>query len=141
MNLTLKQENVCLAYLETGNASEAYRQAYRAGKMKPETVNRKAVDLLENGKITARLQELRQPAVEAAQVTLEGHLRQLADLRDKAIEAQQYSAAIVAEHHRGKAAGLYVERSENVTRNYVVRVPAKIESVDEWASRYTPTTH
>ena len=28
--LTQKQENFCLAYIETGNASEAYRKAYNA---------------------------------------------------------------------------------------------------------------
>ena len=54
MNLTPKQENFCLAYLETGNASEAYRRAYAAGKMKSETVHRKAFDLLENTVITAK---------------------------------------------------------------------------------------
>lgn len=48
-----------MAYLETGNASEAYRRAYDAGKMKPESVNRKAKELLDNGKITARLSSLR----------------------------------------------------------------------------------
>ena len=37
--LTPKQESFCLAYIETGNASEAYRQAYDVGpKTKPETV-------------------------------------------------------------------------------------------------------
>lgn len=37
--LTPKQETFCLAYIETGNASEAYRQAYDAENMKPDTVN------------------------------------------------------------------------------------------------------
>ena len=139
--LTPKQEIFCLAYLETGNASEAYRRSYNAQNMKPETVNRKAKELRENGKITARLEELRKPVVEAAQVTLEDHLQQLADLRDKSMAAEQFGPAITAEVNRGKAAGLYVERSETVTRNYVVRVPAKAESAEEWASQYAPTTH
>jgi phage terminase small subunit len=42
MALTVKQENFCLAYMETGNASEAYRRAYNAGKMKPAVINVKA---------------------------------------------------------------------------------------------------
>ncbi|MDX1488628.1 MAG: hypothetical protein R3268_10540 [Acidiferrobacterales bacterium] len=109
--------------------------------MKDETVAKRAHELLHDGKIGGRFQELRQPAVEAAQVTLDGHLQQLADLSDKAMKAGQYSAAITAEHYRCKAVGLYVERSENVTWNYVVRVPAKAETVDEWASQYAPTTH
>jgi len=40
--LTIKQEAFCQAYIEKGNASEAYRMAYAADKMKPETVNRNA---------------------------------------------------------------------------------------------------
>ena len=56
--LTPKQEKFCLKYVETGNASEAYRQAYNARGMKPETVNRSAFELLENRKISARVAEL-----------------------------------------------------------------------------------
>ena len=33
--LTAKQHAFCLAYLETGNATEAYRRAYNAGGMQP----------------------------------------------------------------------------------------------------------
>lgn len=32
-SLTIKQEAFCQAYIETGNASEAYRTAYAADKM------------------------------------------------------------------------------------------------------------
>ena len=63
MKLTPKQESFCLAYLETGNASEAYRTSYDASKMKPDTVHRSSKELLDNPKITARLQELRAPIV------------------------------------------------------------------------------
>ena len=139
--LTPKQENFCLAYLETGNASEAYRRVYNAQKMKEGTIAKRAHELLSNGKITGRVEALRKPVAEAAQVTLGEHLQQLADLRDKATAAEQFGPAITAEVNRGKAAGLYVERSETVTRNYVVRVPAKAESAEEWASQYAPTTH
>lgn len=108
--LTPKQEKFCVVYLETGNASEAYRQAYDAGSMKPETVNRKAKDLIDNGKITARLQELRSPVVARAQITLESHLAELETLRELAKADQRWAPAIQAEVNRGKAAGLYVEK-------------------------------
>lgn len=109
--LTQKQENFCAAYIETGNASEAYRKAYNADGMKPETVNRKAKELLDNGKITARLEELRKPVAESAQITLAQHLSTLEELRELAKEEGKYGPAIQAEIARGKAAGLYVERS------------------------------
>lgn len=59
MKLTAKQEKFCNYYLECGNASEAYRRAYSCSKMKPETVNRMAFDLMNNRKIAARIEELR----------------------------------------------------------------------------------
>jgi phage terminase small subunit len=113
MALTAKQEAFCLAYIETGNASEAYRRCYETVNTKPETVNRNAKVLLDNDKIATRLEELRRPAVEAAQVTLEGHLRRLEELSRKAEQEGKYAAAITAEISRGKASGLYVEKVEH----------------------------
>lgn len=87
VKLTPKQEAFCLAYLKTGNASEAYRQSYNAGKMKPETVNRTAKELLDNPKIAARLAELNKSAVTDAVMTRQEALERLsrfarADLTD-----------------------------------------------------------
>ncbi len=75
--LTPKQENFCLAYLETGNASEAYRRAYCAEKMKPETINRMGKAMIDDPKIAARIAELRKPVVEKVQIGLERVLQEL----------------------------------------------------------------
>ena len=56
--LTPKQESFCQKYIELGNASEAYRQSYDADDMNMNTVNRKAKELLDNGKITARVNQI-----------------------------------------------------------------------------------
>ncbi len=119
--LTPKQEKFCLVYMETGNASEAYRQSYNAGKMASETINRNAKDLLDNSKIATRLKELRAPAIEKAQITLECHLNDLKTLRDKADAAEKYGPAIAAEVARGKASGLYIEKVEH-TGNVIVEI-------------------
>lgn len=110
--LTQKQEEFCLAYIETSNASEAYRRAYSAANMKPETIHVKATELLKNGKVSVRIAEIRKPAVESAQMTLEGHLTDLKELRDAAKGEGQYAAAISAEVSRGKASGFYVNKTE-----------------------------
>lgn len=112
MMLMPKQESFCLKYLETGNASEAYRFAYDASRMKPTTVNRTAKELLDNPKIAARLAELRKPVIEKAQMTLEQHLDDLKRLRDSAWASEKYGPAIQAEIARGKASGYYIERVE-----------------------------
>ena len=113
MSLTPKQETFCLAYVETGNASEAYRRAYDARRMKPATINRKAADVLANGKIAARLSELRKRAEAKSFLTLEAHLDELASLRDAAKEKGQYSSAIRAEELRGKLCKFYDDNKED----------------------------
>lgn len=66
INLTPKQEKFAQEYISTGNASEAYRLAYSASKMKPETVNKRASELLANGVITGRIGKLRAAIAELA---------------------------------------------------------------------------
>ena len=80
VKLTPKQEKFCQFYIELGNASEAYRQAYHTKNMKPETVNRKAKELLDNGKITARTEELREHHFKKHEMTVEKVLGQLVNL-------------------------------------------------------------
>jgi phage terminase small subunit len=111
--LTAKQEAFALAYVETGNASESYRRAYdvRPGT-KESTINRTAKEIVDNPKVAARIAELRAPAAEKAQLTLDKHLDDLMRLRNMAVKDGKWSAAINAEIARGKAAGLYVERTE-----------------------------
>lgn len=77
MALTAKQDSFALAYLATGNASEAYRRAYNAENMKPESISVSASRLLEHPKIRLRLQELNQAAVSAAVMTRQEALERL----------------------------------------------------------------
>lgn len=110
--LTPKQEAFCLAYIETGNASEAYRRAYKPKAMTDKSVNEKASQMLAMVKIRSRVSELQAPVVEKAQITLESHLKRLADLSEAAEGEGQFSAAITAEIARGKASGVAVEKTE-----------------------------
>ena len=110
--LTPKQETFVLEYMKTGNASEAYRQAYDVQNMNSNSINRKAKDLIDNVKIRARLSELTKPARKEAQITLVSHLEDLKRLRDLATDSEKYGPAIQAEMARGKASGLYIDRTE-----------------------------
>jgi phage terminase small subunit len=113
--LTQKQENFCLAYVETGNASEAYRRAYDAENMSQAVISNKASLLLARGDIGVKVAELRQPVIEAVRVTLAAHLTRLEELSFGAEQAGQFSAAINAEIARGKASGIYTEKPETPT--------------------------
>ncbi len=77
LGLTLKQENFCQAYIRLGDKSAAYREAYDASKMKSDSVNRKAVELFENGKITARIAELQNEARDRNNVSVDDIVKAL----------------------------------------------------------------
>jgi phage terminase small subunit len=115
--------------------SESYRIAYpKSTKWKPEIVQQKASRLMADGKVQARVEELRRPILEKVGLTLEDHLTKLADLRDKAEKDGKYAAAISAETNRGRAAGLYKDRLEVSTTSYVQTVPES-ENMEDWAAR------
>lgn len=110
--LTPKQEAFALAYVETGNASEAYRRSYNAEKMKPETVNRTAKELLDNPKIAARLAELKAAHVERHEVTVDDLIRELEEARSIAMagERQQPAAMVAATMGKAKILGLVQDK-------------------------------
>lgn len=68
--------------------------------------------LLKNVKVAAEIAKRQQKAASKADLTLENHLAALNKLRDQAATAEQFSAAVSAEVSRGKACGLYVEKTE-----------------------------
>lgn len=106
MALTPKQEKFCLVYLETGNASEAYRQAYNASNMNTDSINRRAKELLDNSKITARLSEIRAPIIAKTQITVEDLLRELEEARRLALDTGAPAPAVSATMGKAKLLGL-----------------------------------
>lgn len=78
--LTIKQEAFCQAYMRLGDKSAAYREVYSCAKMKSETINRKAVEVFQNGNVTARVKELQQDAIDRNKATLDEVLIVLADI-------------------------------------------------------------
>ena len=117
--LTPKQEAFALAYVETGNASEAYRRSYNAEKMKPATVNRTAKELLDSPKIAARLAELKAAHVERHEITVDDLIRELEEARSIAMagERQQPAAMVAASMGKAKLLGLIVDKAENKNDN------------------------
>lgn len=85
--LTVKQERFCNVYLETGNASEAYRRAYSCGKMKEATINRNAAAILNNNKIATRLRLIQNDLKKSSDIKKTAILEELSciafsDIRD-----------------------------------------------------------
>lgn len=113
ISMTPKQEGFCQAFIETGNASEAYRQAYDADRMKPETVNREAKALTDNPKIAARLAQLRADHVERHNFTIDDMIVQLDADRKFARELKAPAAAITATMGKAKVLGFLTDKIEH----------------------------
>jgi len=110
---TTVKERLFARYVAEGyTQSESVRRAGYEGnpnKLGSKLVKREDVMQL----IKQRSKELE----EERALSLDDHLSALAMLRDNAKDAGQYSAAIQAEHHRGKAARLYVEQSHVIEQS------------------------
>ena len=59
----------CLEFIQTGNASQAYRRAYAASRMAAKTVHECASRVLADRKVSARVAELRAEAAERAKIS------------------------------------------------------------------------
>lgn len=78
--LTRKQETFAVAVAKGSNASEAYRNAGYGKGMAAKTVNEAASRLLRNGKVKARVDALRAPALRKAELSVERTLEEVASL-------------------------------------------------------------
>lgn len=140
MELTVKQETFCAIFVEKGNASEAYRLSYNCAKMKPSTVWRKAAELLENGKVTARIEQLQEEARMRHEVTLDSVLDELESARVKALEAGQCAAAVSATMGKAKLLGMLTDKVHCTTEMDVQsmtteEIKAEIAKIQERRAR------
>ena len=110
--ITPKQEEFVRIYCcEDVSQTEA---AVRAGYSK-KSAHAIASQLL-NGShyphVVTRIHEVKKELAQKYEVTVEGHVKKLAEIRDLALEDGSYAAAVAAEKNRGQAAGLYIDRKE-----------------------------
>jgi len=110
--LTEKQEKFCRIYAtEDVTRTEAAKLAGYSDTTAPIAGSR-----FLNGRdfphIIARIGEIKEELSRKYEVSFDGHVRQLAKIRDMALEKGNYTAAVAAEKSRGQVAGLYISRSE-----------------------------
>ena len=128
--MTPKQEQFARLYVETGNASEAYRQAYNTDNMKPETVTNEAYKLLQDPDISAMVDGLKEEARQRHVVTVGDLLHELEQARAAALAAPtpQSSAAVSATMGKAKMLGLLVDKAE-------IKAETEVSTQQE---KYTP---
>lgn len=84
--LTEQQEKFCRVFVETGNASEAYRQSYKAEKMSANAIGVEASRLLDIPKVTLRLNQLRESHTKRHAITVDTLLEKLNRVYDVAMD-------------------------------------------------------
>lgn len=114
-DLTPKQEAFARTYVETGNASEAYRQAYNAENSSPETIKVEASRLLDNPNVALTIVALQAEARERTLVTVESLTRELDEDRELARSLEMPSAAVSAVMGKAKLHGLITDKTKNDT--------------------------
>ncbi len=121
VRLTAGQSSFCATYVDTGNAAEAYRRAYKSEGKSAAAVNRSAKALLVKPAVAGRIDELfREKAASerggAEPVTRESLTAELEAVRIASMAFGQASSAVQAIMAKAKLHGLTVERQDVKTR-------------------------
>lgn len=125
--LTAKQEAFCRLVAEGSTYSAAYRASYDAENTKKEVVWVKASELMANGKVLVRVNELKEEAADASKVTIKSIALELDENRQLALNEGQAAAATSATTAKAKLYGLFEKDNAqkgsfppvDVTVNYV----------------------
>lgn len=114
--LTPKQHAFVNAYRETGNASEAYRRAYSAGKMGPDSIKVAASRLLDNPRVAERLRELEERTKANVALTADWFIERLVRRADAAEAAGKIAEANGADNLATKLLGLQIDKVDQTVR-------------------------
>jgi phage terminase small subunit len=122
--LTPKQEHFAQKYLETGNASEAYRQAYSTKGKSENYIHVQACELLKSRKVSVRVEELKEQHRERHQLTVDDLISELEESRQAAMTAKspQTSAAVSATMGKARILGLDKQVLEHQNKSVEVVV-------------------
>ncbi len=118
MKLTPKQEKFAQVYVECGNASEAYRQAYNAEKMKANSIRVAACRVLGKTNVSLMVEELRAENKKRHEVTTDSMTAMAEKVYNGALEAQQFGAANGAATLMSKLHGLLVDKMDHTIKTF-----------------------
>tara|TARA_R100000995_G_scaffold83949_1_gene61222 strand:- start:680 stop:1153 length:474 start_codon:yes stop_codon:yes gene_type:complete len=110
------------------NAGYSEKNAKRAGYV---------LDSDANPLVKQRIHALQERAAKKVSLDLSTHLTDLKDIREGAMRNGAWSAAVTAEVARGKAAGLYINRSELIVNK--VETMSKEEVLERMKQLYYDT--
>ena len=116
--LTPKERDFALAYIETGSATKAYRQAYDHNG-NDATARRCGHAVLHRSKVAALVTDLQVEHRERHKVTVDQLTDQLEKARQVAMDARNAAAAVQAIMGKAKLHGLLVDRTQIEERPHI----------------------
>ena len=135
--LTQKQETFAMVYVETGNASEAYRTAY---DVSPDTTESSiwvnASKVKNNDKVALRIEELQKLAQERHLITIDSLSEELEHARVTAQENGQASAMVAATMGKAKLHGLLTDKAQITSPDETMK-PTTVVLIGEPVPDYT----
>ena len=112
IKLSPQREKFAQEIAKGSNQTEAYYTAYPTSKKwTKDSVYVKASQLASDDKVRLRIEEIRAPAIKKLNITVEGLLQEIEDLKKASIEKDK-KLALDCIKEQGKLAGLYVDRKE-----------------------------
>ena len=112
--LTPKQEKFAQEVASGKTQADAYRAAFSCEKSKPSTVQAVASRMMANAKVSARVDELRKPAIAAVAITVQDLIRELEEARVIASTGERPQAAAMVSATVAKAKLLGLEAPAKV---------------------------
>ena len=125
----LKHEKFCQFFIETGNASEAYRRAFPDSTMKDNSLHVEASRLLNSPMVSLRVSELRGEHKERHNMTVDDLIKELEEARQAGLEFESASAMVAATMGKAKLLGLDKQLIDVTTNGGSINNPTVIELV------------
>jgi len=134
--LTDKQRRFCELMIAGHGSTTAYALAYEIEETESSksALGARGSRLMKTESVVDYMDKIRAPIIVRLGLTLERHLDDLGAIRDAALAANNFTAACTAEIARGKAGGLYVERSESTIRSLAANVTVPLEQLKDVAA-------
>jgi phage terminase small subunit len=133
-SLTPKQQDFADKYIKTGNASEAYRQAYNTENCNKVTVGREATALLNHHLITTEIQRQQAESARANAVTVQSLTTELEQARLCAVKQDNAAGQVSASATKAKLHGFFVDKHQDVSQSRIDSLSD--EEVETLLARY-----
>jgi hypothetical protein len=133
--LTAKQDKFARLVAEGKTQADAYREAYNSAKMKPETIQNSAYKLMQNGEITARIEEYKKQFTKnldlTSQITVERQLKYTQKAIQECLKSGDFNNYLKAMDMQNKLIGLYAAiKTDNNHKGELTASPELIEATN-----------